>query len=144
MSTSYVARYVGDDRVETTHGPTGHALATDLPRDNGGLGRTFSPTDLVAVAFANCVLTIMGRLADREGVDLEGARFELAKTMQTGPRRVGRIAGRIVLPPTVDAALLKKLAHCVDACPVRASLHPDVEVEVSVEVEAGVDETPGG
>lgn len=137
MPTSLVALYTGDDIVKTTHGPTGHALETDLPPDNGGLGRTFSPTDLLAVAFSTCVLTIMGRVADREGVDLTGARFEIVKSMSTTPRRVGSLQGRIVLPPPIDEALLKKLAHCVHACPVRQSLHPDVQIQVEVVVGEG-------
>ena len=48
MAVKVKARYVGDDTVELEHGPSGKMITTDLPVDNGGRGRTFSPTDLLA------------------------------------------------------------------------------------------------
>ena len=67
MSVTIKAHYVGDNTVELEHGPTGRKMTTDLPLDNGGKGRTFSPTDLLASALASCILTIMGMAAAKDG-----------------------------------------------------------------------------
>lgn len=124
------AVYAGDDQVELTHGPSGSRLLTDLPVDNGGRGRTFSPTDLAAASVASCVLSIMAKLAAREGIKFEGASIEIEKHMQESPRRIARLAGVVKLPPGLTPLQREKLMACVKACPVSRSLHPDVALEL--------------
>ena len=41
----------------------------DAPKDHDGLGRSFSPTDLVATALGTCIATVMGIAAEKHGVD---------------------------------------------------------------------------
>jgi putative redox protein len=129
MAFKINAVYVGDEQVELTHGLSGNKLVTDLPPDNGGRGRTFSPTDLAAASIASCVLTIMAKMAEREGIKFAGASFEIEKHMQEGPRRIARLTGVITLPPGLEPKQREKLAACVKACPVSRSLHPDIKLE---------------
>jgi putative redox protein len=133
MSVKIKARYMGDDTVELEHGPSGRKIVTDLPVDNGGRGRTFSPTDLLAASLSSCILTVMSMAAKKYGLDLKGASVEVEKEMQSSPRRVARFMGRITLPDQVTAAQKEKLKGCIKACPVGGSLHPDVKVEFSVD-----------
>ncbi|MCX5785861.1 MAG: OsmC family protein [Elusimicrobia bacterium] len=130
MAVKITASYIGDDKVELTHGPSGTNLITDLPVDNGGRGRTFSPTDLAAASMASCVLTIMSRVAAREGIKFEGASFEIEKHMQENPRRIAKLTGAITLPAGLKPAQREKLLACVKACPVSRSLHPDIKIEL--------------
>ena len=129
MSFKINAEYIGDDRVELTHGLSGNKMQTDLPPDNGGKGRTFSPTDLTAASVASCVLTIMAKLAQREGIKFEGASIEIEKHMQESPRRISKLTGVIPLPAGLEAKQREKLCACVKACPVSRSLHPDIKLE---------------
>jgi putative redox protein len=131
MSTKITCAYKGDGQTELVHGPTGARISTDLPADNGGKGRTFSPTDLFASSLASCVLTIMAGLAERNGRDLSGTEVEIEKEMSANPRRVGRFALKIKFPAGVTAAERGKYLACVQACPVGKSLHPDVKVDVA-------------
>ena len=131
MSFKINAVYAGDDQVELTHGLSGSRILTDLPPDNGGRGRTFSPTDLAAASVASCVLSIMAKVAERDGIKFEGAAFEIEKHMQESPRRIARLTGVITLPPGLDAKQRDKLLACVKACPVSRSLLPDIELEFS-------------
>ena len=59
MITSKV-EYLGDLRTKCTHLQSQTEIITDAPIDNNGKGEAFSPTDLVATAYASCMITIMG------------------------------------------------------------------------------------
>ena len=83
--------YKGDLRTEATHLQSGSTIITDAPADNGGKGEAFSPTDLVATALASCMITIMGIVARRDGIDIEGTTAEVEKVMPADPRRIGKI-----------------------------------------------------
>ena len=124
-------RYEGSLHCLAVHGPSGAQLPTDAPRDNMGLGAAFSPTDLVAAAFATCAVTTMAIVAKRKGYDLPLVTAEVEKHMSTdSPRRVARIVMRveIALPPDhPDRAVLEAAAN---GCPVHHSLHPEVIKEI--------------
>jgi putative redox protein len=125
------ATYQGDLRCEAVHGPSGRTLTTDAPVDNHGKGETFSPTDLVATALGTCMATIMGLYADREGIDLDGMTLQIDKEMcTTTPRRIARLAVVFRMPSGIEAKARAALAACADRCPVKLSLHPDIEVSM--------------
>ena len=128
------AVYLGELRCEATHGPSGTRLVTDAPVDNQGKGESFSPTDLVATATGTCIVTIMGIYADQHGVDLDGTRVRIEKTMtRERPRRIAQLDVVLTLPAGLDPKTRQALRACADTCPVRLSLHPDVVVDVRFE-----------
>jgi putative redox protein len=123
--------YEGGLRTRAVHGPSGAELRTDAPADNGGKGEDFSPTDLVATALATCMLTIMGKVAERHGIPLAGARALVEKQMVSEPaRRIGRLAVRFTLPDGIDEGQRKLLERAALTCPVHKSLHPDIEIPI--------------
>lgn len=131
MGVKILAEYVGDDKVELTHQPSGNKIVTDLPLDNGGKGRTFSPTDLLASALSSCILTIMAKIAVKENIDIKGSIIEVEKIMsEKPPRRVAKFVGRIILKG-VSEEKKRILMNAVKSCPVTKSLHPDIEISFS-------------
>lgn len=130
--TNITCTYLTDGETELVHGPTGSVIQTDLPPDNGGKGRRFSPTDLLAAAFASCVLTIMSKMAAARGEKFEGARVEIDKVMVSNPRRVGEFVLKVAFPAHFTAEQKKFYISAVNACPVHQTLHPDVKVTVNV------------
>lgn len=124
--------YEGDLHCEATHEPSGSKIGTDAPKDNEGLGRTFSPTDLVASGLAACMMTVIGIVAKRRELDLTGARCQVEKHMVADPdRRIGRLPVRFEMPAGIgdeDRAALERAAM---ACPVKRSLDPRIEVPVT-------------
>jgi len=129
MSVKVYAEYVGDDMVELIHTPSGNKIRTDLPVDNGGRGRTFSPTDLVASALASCILTIMAKIASKENIDIKGSSIEIEKIMSKDlPRRISSFKGIIKLPP-LNPLKKEKIMNAIKTCPVTKSLHPDIKIE---------------
>ena len=130
MSVKIEATYVGELRVNATHGPSGNQLYTDPPVDNGGQGLSFSPTDLVATALGTCVLTILALVSERHELDLSGAKVEVTKEMVTEPvRRIGKLITHVTIPSGLleDPAMRKRLEAAARKCPVHQSLHPDIE-----------------
>lgn len=125
-------RYVGGLRCEAVHGPSGTALETDAPADNHGKGERFSPTDLVATALGACMATVMGIVAEREGLSLEGMAVSVEKEMVAEPvRRIGRLRVRIAMPAGLAATQRKKLELAAHTCPVKQSLSPEVRVDLT-------------
>ena len=122
--------YEGSLRTSCEHVPSAARLLTDAPVDNQGRGEAFSPTDLLATALGSCMLTTMGIRAQNEGWVLDGARVRVEKHMESAPRRVGRLVVEIELPAALEAPMRTTLERVAWGCPVKQSLHPDVELDV--------------
>ncbi len=124
--------YEGGLRCRAIHGPSGKTLTTDAPVDNQGKGEFFSPTDLVATALGSCMATVMGIVAERDGVDLSGLAVKVEKGMVSDPeRRIGRLEVTITMPPGLQDSQRKKLEHTARHCPVKKSLRPEVDISLS-------------
>ena len=131
-------RYEGELRCRAVHGPSGEQLVTDAPVDNHGLGRSFSPTDLVATSMGTCMATIMAIAAQERGIDLTGLAVSVEKEMAAVPtRRIRRLTTVISLPRDPGPADRQRLENAARACPVHASLHPDVERPITFRWGAG-------
>ena len=123
--------YQGGLHCVACHEPSSCLLTTDAPKDNQGLGGAFSPTDLVATALATCIATTMAMVARKQGVELSGLKFDVAKEMSAyGPRRIARLTTHLWLPIPKTEALAKVLEHAAHNCPVHLSLDPSVEKPV--------------
>jgi putative redox protein len=115
--------YQGQLRCLAVHGPSGSELDTDAPIDNNGKGERFSPTDLIATALANCILTVMAIVAERHGLALEGAEVRVEKTMTSGAvRKIGLLEAWISLPQGLEPQQVALLRRSAEGCPVKASL----------------------
>jgi putative redox protein len=124
--------YRGDLRCEAQHGPSGQRVTTDAPKDNQGRGEAFSPTDLLCTALATCCTTIMGIVARRDGISLDGLRVDIEKHMSAAPpRRVACVVLRFAMPAGIAADRRKALQAAVRTCPVALSIHPEVVIEES-------------
>ena len=135
MSVQIDVVYEGGLHCTATHGPSKATVATDAPVDNHGRGESFSPTDLVGTALGACMLTIMGIVADRHKLDLNGVKVRVLKDMVQEPvRRIGRLDVVITFPAAVAAKLSETDRSRLEAgalhCPVHQSLHPDVQKPV--------------
>jgi putative redox protein len=126
------ATYEGDLCCTAVHGPSEAQLQTDAPKDNEGLGRYFSPTDLVATALGTCILTTLGIVARRHDIDLLGCKATVEKHMNATPRRIGRLPVQLTIKGNYTDAQKKLLENTANTCPVHKSLHPDVEAPISI------------
>lgn len=131
MAVDFTGRYLGNLKVEVTHGPSGTKLITVPPVDNQGDGSSFSPTDLVAAALGTCMLSLISIVGTRDGLDLTGLAFRAEKHMASNPRRIGAIPITIQMPPGLASEQRRKLENAALTCPVHRSLHPEMEKVVT-------------
>ena len=125
--------YEGNLRTVATHLQSGTVIETDAPTDNQGKGERFSPSDLVATALGNCMLTIMGIKARDMGVDLEGTKVDIMKIMASEPRRIGGVKVMFHFPETlkVDEKQRIILERAAMTCPVIESLNKDIAKDIN-------------
>ncbi len=120
--------YLGKLRTKATHLASGKEVITDAPTDNRGKGEYFSPTDLVATAFASCIMTIMGIGEETFNYNINNTKVEVSKIMSNNPRRIAEIHVKFYFP---DIHYTKKqknaLIQIAKTCPVALSLSNEVK-----------------
>ncbi|MCE3281185.1 MAG: OsmC family protein [Bacteroidetes bacterium] len=127
MKTSRII-YKGKLRTEATHLLSGQNIITDAPLDNNGKGEAFSPTDLLATSLGNCMLTIMGIIADRHQIIMEDTSADVTKIMASEPRRVSEVIVEINMGSNkFNEKERQLLENAAKTCPVAKSLHPDIK-----------------
>lgn len=128
MSVIMKGRSTGPTTVELKH-ESGCVILATSPKDNGGDGSSFSPTDLCAVSLGACGTAIMSMFARDKSIPLDGIEFELTKEMVSNPRRIGKIIVTFRLKTACSETDFKKLVAAGKACPVRQTLGANVEIE---------------
>lgn len=122
------SKYLGDLRCECVHVQSGTKIFTDAPTDNQGKGESFSPTDLLATAFASCIMTIMGIVARDNNIDIKGTELDITKIMASEPRRVSEVVAEFNFPKNNFSDEEKKIIESVaGTSPVPLSVHVDMK-----------------
>lgn len=131
MVTSKVI-YIGQLSTSATHQKSGTEIITDAPTDNNGLGRSFSPTDLLATSLASCMLTIMGIRANESGLDISDTTADVTKIMASNPRRVEEVKVDLKIRDRgLTDSQKKVLEKAAQTCPVALSLSETLKQTVS-------------
>ncbi len=128
----FQVRYTGEKHCDLVHIPSSSSISTDAPLDNFGKGETFSPTDLMSVSLATCMLTVLAIWGEPLGYVFKGASARVEKHMGTHPRRVSKIKIDLVMPSTISSDLRDQILEMARNCPVHKSIHPDIDVDLSL------------
>ena len=127
---TFEVKYQGNLRTIATHLDSGSKIRTDAPKDNHGLGETFSPTDMLCSSLASCILTIMAISVEKKNIDIKEATAIVTKTMVNNPRRIAKIDIELTLQKQYDSktkAILERAAH---NCPVHHAISDSVEKNI--------------
>ncbi len=128
MSITVKTTYLGDLRTENIHLQSGSKIITDAPTDNRGKGEAFSPTDLLATALGNCIMTIMGIKAMDNHIDIVGTQLNITKIMASDPRRVAEVIMEFTFPDKGYSEEEKQLIESVaGTSPVPLSVHANLK-----------------
>ncbi len=119
----------GKTTTRLVHEDSGAVIETMAPKDNGGEGLLFSPTDLCAASLGCCAITIMNMYAHNAGIPVEKMSFTVEKVMSANPRRIGRLTLRYEIATNCSDQDFQKLVAAGKGCPLRRSLHPDIVLE---------------
>jgi uncharacterized OsmC-like protein len=120
-------------QCDLTHEPSGMVIRTVPPKDNGGDGTSFSPTDLVGAALASCVLSTMALVAPKEGLTFGAASARVEKEMVGPPRRIGSLALVVTMPKDTKPEQRARFEEIARGCPVARSLAADVQIPMRFE-----------
>lgn len=124
--------YKGELRTEAAHLKSGNIIVTDAPIDNKGKGEAFSPTDLMSTSLGCCMLTIMGIVAERDGINIIGTKVSISKIMADKPRKVQEIIVEMNFPTNNYSEKEKTIIeNAARTCPVALSLHPELKQTIS-------------
>ena len=118
---------------QLTHEPSGAVIRTVPPKDNGGDGSSFSPTDLVGAALAACALSTMALISARENLGFVGGSARVEKDMVGPPRKIGSLAMVITLPAATPVAHRARLEEIARGCPVARTLSAEVSAPMRFE-----------
>ena len=128
--SSFEIKYQGNLRTTAKHLDSGSIIETDAPKDNHGLGETFSPTDMVCTALASCILTIMAIAVEKNGININGTKAMVTKTMENNPRRISKIDIELTFTKDYDAKTKIILERAAFNCPVHQSLSEKVDKNI--------------
>ena len=128
---TFEIKYLGELRTSAIHLDSGSKINTDAPKDNHGLGETFSPTDMICSALASCILTIMAIAVEKNNINIRNTKAIVKKTMANNPRRIEKIEIDLVFPRNYDSKTKIILERAAYNCPVHHSLSEKVEKRIT-------------
>ena len=130
--SDFKVSYKGELRTELEHLDSGSKITTDAPKDNQGLGRKFSPTDLLASSLASCMLTIIAIAKRTHSLAIDSMDADVSKKMSsTLPRKVSEITVSISIKGDLDDKSKLIIERSANNCPVHHSLSSDININLS-------------
>ncbi len=131
--TKMSLEYNGGLRCNLTHNDSQNSIKTDAPKDNHGLGESFSPTDLVASALAACMVTVLGIHNEPKDLGILKMDAKIQKNMSSSPRKISRISVDLnVQLASRSVTIEKKIEEIAKSCPVALSIHPGTEQKIEL------------
>lgn len=137
--TVLTARNDGGSRFTATFTQHGTTVVTDAAAGHGGDGSSYSPIDLTVAALVNCTGTLIAIKARSLGLDTTG--MTLAGDYAMGQGMIGSVTIAVAVPCATDDRQRQSLIRAAAHCPVRRSLHPDIQVELTFRWADGAVET---
>jgi putative redox protein len=133
MSVVMEGRFLGGVATEMKHVPSSRLIETDPPVDNGGSGKSFSPTDLVGAALGACMMSILALRARKDSFSLEGMKVRVEKIMTKElPRRIDAFNVDLWLPSKLSSEQVQLCKHIAENCPVALSLKAEIKFPMTL------------
>jgi putative redox protein len=129
-ATQSAMQVVYDKNVHTVayHHPLNATIPLEGCSAFGGKGLDLNPIDLVAMGLGSCLMIVMGKTAEAEGLDIVGAKADVSYELVN--YRIAQLKATIHLPKKLAASDQTKLEEASKKCPVFLAIHPDVNVTV--------------
>ena len=112
------------------HSRTGKKLETDATKGFGGKGECYTPLDLASAALGACMMIMVGKAAQRDGLDILGARVTVVSEL--ADMRLARMRASFQMPRMLAEADRARLEQASQMGPIYRALCPTVDVVVDV------------
>lgn len=107
-------------------------LHTDGSAQSHAEGTAYTPVDMLVSSLGACMLSMMGFMASKKDFSIDGATASISYTQDESTHRVETISVTFGFEGiTLGDAEKKILSAAAKACPVGASLHPDIKKELT-------------
>ena len=131
--SDFKVTYKGNFSTEMIHLESGEKIITDAPKDNQGLGRTFSPTDLVASSLASCMITIIAIAGKTHNLNITNLNSSVKKIMSnTLPRKISQIDVGLNITGSLDDKSKLIIERSAKNCPVHHSLSENMKINLKI------------
>jgi len=131
--SEFKVEYKGDLSTEITHLDSGNTIITDAPKDNQGLGRTFSPTDMTASSLGSCMLTIIAIACNTQSIHIENMSAKVKKNMSISlPRMIASIDIVLNIKGEFDNKAKLIIERSAKSCPVHHTLNDRTAINLDI------------
>ena len=130
--SSLKVTYNGQHNTSIVHLDSGVVIQTDAPKDNHGLGQSFSPTDLLCTSLISCILTIISISLKKHNINLIGTSAIIHKRMKNNPRVISVISADITFPKNYSIKIKKIIKNSIKNCPVHKSLSKEITTNINI------------
>ena len=131
--SKFKIEYKGDLSTEITHLESGNTIVTDAPKDNQGLGRTFSPTDMTASSLGSCMITIIAIACRTQSIKIENMSAKVIKNMSKDlPRRIASIDVVLKIKGKFDDKTKLIIRRAAKSCPVHHTLSDRTAINLDI------------
>lgn len=126
--------YNGDKQTASTCGNSPITLLTDGSDGSSKEGAAYTPVDMFVSSVGACMLTVMGMVAAKHAIDIKGTTASMAYTSDATTHQVASISITFHMPPLqLSDSDKRTLAATARACPVGASINPNIKKEITFE-----------
>lgn len=126
--------YNGDFMTSATCGESPIVLKTDNSSKANAAGATYTPVDMFVTSIGACMLSMMSVVGMRRNLDISGAQTEIDYASDESTHRVTSITVKFIFPgKSLSDSDKKVLLAAAKACPVGASINPDIRKELVIE-----------
>lgn len=131
--TNIEITYDGNMATTAVKGNSPITLHTDGSKESYEAHKALTPVDMFATSVGACMLSVLGMVAGRKGLDIKGAKAAVDYTQDATTHAVNAISVEITLPALNLGEADKKLFEAaVKACPVGLSISHDIRKEVKL------------
>lgn len=109
-----------------------HALAVDLPPDEGGGDAGPTPVELLTAALGACMAMHVIKYCRAAHLPHEGLGIDLDFQLVQNPARIGSITADLTLPAGFPGTRVEAVKRVLQQCTVRQSLNEGTAVDVEV------------
>ncbi len=132
MAGELVIEYRGGMCTEGRKESAGLKIGIDAPGSGKGAGESFSPKDMLGLAYGSCLMMSMDKAAEKEGFDITGAKVKVSLEFVMRERpMVGQINATVLLPREYTDEEIEVLRKGENRCPVHNSMRSDIKKTVT-------------